>query len=240
VFGFKRAGEADWDYVLDKESRIGYVWIRSIKASTLHELRTIDQRLNAAGMQALVVDFRFSRGDGLLQQASLVAGGLIDGGLMWTARGTQEKKEWHANRDPLFRDMPMAVLINDIEDNAQGAVLAALQDRGRAVLVGEPTKADGAIRRMFELPNKEGMVTVLTGQLERADKKRAWPVLPDRAVELTKTQRSAIERWLMSKQQPVLPPGTTDIAPEDPQLTAAVTVLRDALRAKVNRTKGSD
>ena len=142
-------------------------------------------------------------------------------------------------RDPLFRDWPIAVLVNDIEDNAQGAVLAALQDNRRAVLVGEPTKADGAIRRLFQLPNKDGNITVLTGQLERVDKARGWPVRPDRLVELSKDQRTAIEKWLMTKPLPVLPPGSDDRAPADPQFDAAVTVLRDALKAGQKRGSSS-
>ncbi|MBI1914879.1 MAG: hypothetical protein HYS12_09105 [Planctomycetes bacterium] len=133
-------------------------------------------------------------------------------------------------RTRLFRGWPLAVLVNDIDDNAQGAVLAALQDNRRAVLVGEPTKADGAIRRNFHLPDQDGIITVLTGQLERADKVRGWPVRPDRAVELTKQQRAVVEKWLMAKELPVLPRGSDDRAPEDPQLASAVAVLRDGLK----------
>jgi len=232
VFGFKRAGEDGWDYIVDKEARIAYVWVKSINASTLHELKQVEGRLQADGMRALVLDFRFSRGDGHLHDAGLVAGALLDGSLMWAATDAHSPpKAWRAGRDPLFRDWPIAVLVNEIEDNAQGAVLAALQDNRRAVLVGEPTKNDGAIRRLFQLPNKDGNITVLTGQLERVDKTRGWPVRPDRLVELSKDQRAAIEKWLMTKPLPVLPPGSDDRAPADPQFDAAVTVLRGALKS---------
>jgi C-terminal processing protease CtpA/Prc len=124
----------------------------------------------------------------------------------------------------------MVVLINGIPDNAQGAVLAALQDRRRATLVGEPTRSDGAIRRAFPLPGEQGMITMLTGQLERADRSRGWPVRPDRVVELSKEQLSAVENWLTSKQLPVLPPGTDDRPPDDPQLAAGLALLRERLK----------
>ena len=179
VFGFKRTGEDGWDYIVDKEARIAYVWVKSMNAGTLHELKQIEARLQADGMRALVLDFRFSRGDGHLHDAGLIAGALMDGKLMWTATDSHAPpKEWRAGRDPLFRDWPLAVLVNDIEDGAQGVVLAALQDNKRAVLVGEPTKTDGATRRIFQLPNKDGHITVLTGQLERVDKDRGWPRAP--------------------------------------------------------------
>lgn len=232
LLGFKRAGE-DWDYTVDAESRIAYVWVSSIKSSTLHELRQVERHLQANGTRALVLDFRLSKGEGHLHDAALLASSLLDGKLMWTARDAHDApKASHAERDPLFRDLPIAVLVNDIDDNAQGAVLAALQDNRRAVLVGEPTKTDGAIRRIFRLPNEDGSITVLTGQLERADKTRGWPVVPDRRAELTKEQRAEVEKWLRDKQLPVLPPGAEDRVPKDPQLTSALAVLRDAIKKK--------
>src|SRR5262249_54286534 len=145
----------------------------------------VERRLVADGMRGLVLDFRFSQGEGHLHDAALVADRLIDGGLMWTARSSNyPAKEFRADRECLFRDWPMVVLVNGMPDNAQGAVLAALQDRGRATLVGEATRTDGAIRRAFPLPHEQGVITVLTGRLERADKKRGWPVRPDRVVAL--------------------------------------------------------
>ena len=122
--------------------------------------------------------------------------------------------------------------MNAVPDNAQGVVLAALQDNHRATLVGEPMRCDGAVRQLFPLPDHGGSVTVLTGRLERADKARGWPVLPDRVVGLTEAQHEAIQRWLRAKDLPELPPGTDDRPPDDPQLAAALAVLRDALGGK--------
>jgi C-terminal processing protease CtpA/Prc len=210
--------------------------VKSVKSSTLHELAQVERRLVADRMRGLVLDFRFSQGEGHLHDAALLANGLIDGGLLWTSReSSYPAKEYRADRECLFRDWPMVVLVNGMPDNAQGAVLAALQDRRRAPLVGEPTRSDGAIRRAFPLPAGQGVITVLTGQLERADKKRGWPVRPDRVVELSKEQSSAVERWLQSKQLPVLPPGTDDRPPEDPQLAAAVAALRERLKIAAPR-----
>jgi C-terminal peptidase prc len=230
VFGFKRAGGERWDYTVDAEARIAYVNVQGIKVSTLHELRQVEGRLQTEGMRAAVLDFRFSYGGGRLHDAGLVAAALLDGELMWTARERNHAPNAsHADRDPLFRGWPLALLINDVGDNAMGAVLAALQDNRRAILVGEPNKADGTIRRIFQLPGDGGSITVPTGQLERPDKERGWPVLPDRVIELSKDQRAAVQKWLTAKQLPASPAGRDELAPEDPQLAAAVAMLRDAL-----------
>jgi hypothetical protein len=66
--------------------------------------------------------------------------------------------------------------------------------------------------------------------LERAAKTRNWPVRPDRTVELTKDQRAAVQKWLLDKELPELPPGTSDRPPPDPQLAAGLAMLRDALK----------
>jgi C-terminal peptidase prc len=230
VFGFRRRSEEEWDYRADPGAGIGYVWVKALSSSTLHELRQVEQRLQSDGNRALVLDFRFSQGEGQLHHAALVAGGLLDGGLLWTTTGKDERA-FRADREGLFRGLPLAVLVNDVRDNAQGAVLAALQDNNRAVLVGEPTRVDGTVRTLCPLPNQEGAITVLIGQVVRADASRTWPVLPDRQVDLTQEQRSAVRKWLFDKQLPELPPGTDDRPPDDPQLAAALALLRDAVKA---------
>jgi C-terminal peptidase prc len=231
VLGFRRVGEEGWDFRIDPEAGIGYVWVESLKSSTLHELRQIERRLQAEHVRALVLDFRFSAGEGMPEHAALVADGLLDGGLMWTARGPGgEVREYRADRECLFRGWPMVVLINGMPDSAQGAIAAALQDNHRAPLVGEPTTSDGSVRTIVHLPGSGDGITVLTGRLERAAKGRGWPVRPDREVPLTKGQRAAVEKWFRDKNLPELPSGTDDRPPDDPQLAAALELLRDQMK----------
>jgi C-terminal peptidase prc len=231
ILGFRRPAEDRWDYCADREARIGYLWVDSLKTSTLHELRQAERRLQADGMRALVLDFRYSAGEGVLDHAALVADGLLDGGLMWTAHTTSAgDRAYRADRECLFRGWPIAVLVNNIGDNAQGAVLAALQDNNRATLVGEPTQTDGSIRMIYQLPGSKEAITVLTGQLERAAPGRGWPVVPDKTVGTTPEQRAAVERWLRAKQLPDPPPAREDRPPEDPQLAYALGLLREALK----------
>ncbi len=230
LYGFRRAGDG-WDYALDRPAGIGYVWVRSLKISTLHELRQLEQRLRGEDLRALVLDLRFSSGDGLFQHAALVADSLLDGGLMWTVRSTgNTTKAFHADRECLFRDWPLVVLTNEIRDNAQGMLLAALQDNRRAILVGEPTRNDGSIRTLVHLPEDQGALTVVNGRLERADRECGWPVQPDHTVPLTRDQRHALAKWQHEKDLPELPPGSDDRPPDDPQLARGLEVLRAALR----------
>jgi C-terminal processing protease CtpA/Prc len=238
LVGFRRTSGGGWDYRADPTARIAYARVESIRSSTLHELRQLERQLQADGMRALVLDFRDSAGEGMLQHAALVADGLLDGGLMWTVRGTGgPAKEYRADRECLFRGWPLAVLVNGIADNAQGAVLAALQDNRWAALVGEPTRSDGFVRQLFRLPDQSG-ITVVIGRLERADKSRGWPVVPDVTVGLTAEQLAAVRQWFATKDLPEPPPGG-DNPPDDSQLARALALLRDALKAGPSPAKGA-
>ncbi len=231
VLGFRREGEDGWRYRVAADSPIGYVRISAIRSSTLHELRKIEPRLRAAGVRALVIDLRFSGGEGFLHTAATLADGLLDGGLLWRIRGAHgQVKEYRADRECVFRDWPLVVLMNDIEDRSHGAVLAALQDNHRAVLVGVPTKVDGYGDRLVDLPDGQGVLRVRSFRIERPAAERGWPVRPDHEVRLDEAQRKAVQKWLADKELPELPSGTTDEPPEDPQLAKAVALLRAALQ----------
>jgi C-terminal peptidase prc len=231
VFGFRRAGEDEWGYRADRAAGIGYLWVKAIKSSTLHELRQAERRLRAEGVRAVVLDLRFSAGEGHLHDGALVADGLLDGGLMWSVRGDNKVTPYRADREALFRGWPLVALMNDTPDNVQAMVLAALQDNGRAMLVGEPSRNDGLVRSMVHLPDGRGAITLLTGRLERAATGRGWPVRPDAAVALDKDRRATVEKWLLDKQYAELPPGADDRPPTDPQLDRALAVLRESLKA---------
>lgn len=232
VYGYVRNGE-DWDYRVDPDAGIGYLWLKSINVSTLHELRQAERRLRADGVKALVLDVRLCAGSGMLHHAALVADGLLDGGLMWTVRGRGDAKtEYRADRDCLFRGMPLAVLAYGSNgDNALGAVLAALQDNRRATLIGLPTGGDGSVRQLVALPDGMGSLTVLTGRLQRAAKSRGWPVWPDHEVEMTQEQDSAVLAWMMAKEEPDRPDRAVRKLPEDLLLNRALELLRDQLKS---------
>jgi C-terminal peptidase prc len=231
VLGYRRASEDAWDYLIDPKSPIGYVWVDSCSSSTPHELRQIERRLRAQGARALVIDFRSSQGASEQHNATLLASALLDDAPLWRFHGAgKEVREYRSGRDCLFRDWPMAVLVNDNVDTAEGTVVAALQDNRRAVLVGEPTRVGGFVVSRFPLPDNQGALTLRVGRMERTAKDRGWPVEPDHAVSLTKKQREALDTWLRAKGRPPEPGSAADKAPEDPQLDKAVELLREALK----------
>jgi C-terminal peptidase prc len=236
VLGYRRAADGRWQYRIDPSDRIGYVRLNAINSSTLHELRRAEAAIRAEGVRALVLDLRAGAGQGELHHTDLLADGLLDGGLMWRLRGAGGRiKEYRADRECLFRGWPLAVLVDgQISSGTYGAFIAALQDNGRAVLVGEPTQYDGSVKSAVRLP--DGWALVLpTGVLERAADGRGWPVQPDHLVKLDKAQGAAVEQWLRQKELTELPAGADDRPPDDAQLRRAVELLRPLNNASPKR-----
>jgi carboxyl-terminal processing protease len=213
--------------VVDPEAGIAYARIDAINSSTLHQLRTLEKRLEAEHCRALVLDLRFCFGDAGLHYAALVADGLLDSGLLWRWQDRQgQTREWRADPDCLFRNWPLAVLVNgETRDRSAGAVAAALQDNSRAVLVGEPAAVDGFVSTLFPLPDGSGLA-LPTGRLQRASG-RGWPVKPDYEVAMTPAQREALAAWFGAQELPEPPAGAKQ--PSDPQLARALELLRAAV-----------
>jgi carboxyl-terminal processing protease len=224
VQGFRRQADDTWTYRIDPAKPVGYVWIKSIKSSTLHELREVERKLKADGIRSLIIDLRSSASmDDLLQHAALAADGLLDSGVLWRLRDKQNQvTEINADPECLFRAWPLAVLVNsETRSVCQAALAAALQDQGRAFLVGEPPRCDGFVTSRVNLPDDQGALFLRTARLERASGS-AWPVRPDAPVALNPRQHDLIREWLRKKD---LPAGSADEPPADPQLQKAIDLL---------------
>jgi carboxyl-terminal processing protease len=259
VFGYRRASEDAWHYRIDAAQPIGYVTVRILNSGTLHDLRQAESKLRAEGVQALVIDLRLAGGrdeETDLHNAALLADALLDGGLMWRLHEAGTAREFQADRECLFRDWPLAVLLDgQLPSTSIQAIAAALHDNHRAVVVGAPPasvlgplspfeRAHGRVgpageetfqayvNSMVRLPNDKGALLLRTGWLQRADRNRGWPVRPDHVVALKEEQQTTLLEWLRNKDLSELPAGTEDKPPADPQLAKAVEVLRAALDKK--------
>ena len=231
VFGFRRVADG-WSYHVEPDLPIAYLRVDPPVSSTLHELRQAERKLRAEGFQAVVIDLR-SYGGGSLSHAALVADGLLDGGVMWRVQGTgtNPPTEYRADRECLFREWPMAVLIDGRLSMGDALIAAALQDNKRAILVGEPTKVTGYISTVVPLPGEPLALVIPTGRLERAVKERGWPVKPDRLVPMDKKQVQALSDWQQAMVIADGPTPETKTAPADPQLASAIEILRGQIAA---------
>jgi carboxyl-terminal processing protease len=106
-------------------------------------------------MHGLVLDMRANPG-GLLDQAVQVADLFLQDGVIVTTKGRRQEVE-SAGSGFDEMDFPVAVLIDGDSASASEIVAGALQDHGRAVVIGQPSFGKGSVQTIFELPGERAL-----------------------------------------------------------------------------------
>jgi carboxyl-terminal processing protease len=106
------------------------------------------------GAQAIILDLR-ENGGGLLEQAVNTASVFLpDGTIVSTAGRSQPRQVYLAKKqDTVAPRTPLVVLVDHGTASASEIVTGALQDRGRAKVVGTHTYGKGVFQEIQPLPN---------------------------------------------------------------------------------------
>jgi carboxyl-terminal processing protease len=123
------------------------------------------RRRSRGSLQGLVLDLRGNRG-GYLQQSVTIADMFIRQGQIITTRGRHPASGqiYNAANDDRLDDLPMVVLVDNNSASSAEILAAALQDSGRAVLVGSNTYGKGSVQIIEEMPNK-GELLITWGRI---------------------------------------------------------------------------
>jgi len=107
------------------------------------------------GVQGVVLDLR-DHGGGLFSEAIEVASVFIEDGkvVIYRERG-QEDQVFEAKGDAF--DVPVVVLVNEGTASASEIVAGALQDQGRAIVVGTTTYGKGSVQEITPLIDGSAM-----------------------------------------------------------------------------------
>ena len=145
-----------WHFV--PGTRIADLRIAAFSEGTAKSLHKALDALRSAGARALVLDLRDDPG-GLLDQATASASDFLDGGNVLI------EKDSHGKLKPMpvetVKDrvrLPMVVLVNAGTASAAEIVAGALQDAGRARIVGEKTFGTGTVLQEFSLPDGSALL----------------------------------------------------------------------------------
>lgn len=195
ILGDARLVNDDWDFMLDKSQKIGYIRITAFSRETAKELTDALETLREQGMRGLVLDLRFNPG-GLLTSAIDIADLFLPvGRIVSTAGRNSPERAWDAKKEGTFEGFPMAVLVNGYSASASEIVSASLQDHGRAVVVGERTWGKGSVQNVIELEGGKSALKLTTAgyvrpsgknihRLPNAEDSDEWGVKPSDGLEL--------------------------------------------------------
>ena len=134
------------------ENKIGYVRLTQFGEKTADDLEAALKKMQAQGMQALILDLRWNPG-GLLDQAVAVCQKFLPRGqpiVSTEGRHTLEKYFAKGSGDEL-KGMPIVVLANLGSASAAEIVTGCLQDLHRSVVLGEKTFGKGSVQTIFPL-----------------------------------------------------------------------------------------
>lgn len=248
--GWERNGpdEEDWDWFIDKEAGIGYVRLSQFLNGASQETRDAVRAMKRQGLNGIILDLRYNPG-GLLNEAVDLTNLFINGGIVVTqedADGTVQDVQRARRGFALIEDIPVVVLVNGGSASASEIVSGALQDHGRAVLVGSRTYGKGSVQRIFPLDRFGRAAFKLTTQyyklpsgrlIHRRPGDASWGIEPDVVVEMMPSEigdalqlRRDADVITTDEQGNVIAE-TADPTPLvteglDPQLETAVLLLR--------------
>lgn len=214
VMGDARKADDSWDFMIDKDRKIGYVRVTNFIENTAAELRAALDELVDSGMRALVIDLRDNPG-GLLSAGVEISDMFLDEGTIVTTKGRNTRDKAYAAAGPgTYGDFPLVVLVNQHSASASEIVAAALQDHGRAIIVGQRTYGKGSVQNILPLDNGSSILKLTVATYWRpseknihrfqkeydSDSSEDWGVLPDEGMEVELIGEPYL-KWLEYRQQ---------------------------------------
>jgi carboxyl-terminal processing protease len=228
------------------DRKLAYVKIKSFQDRTDSYLRKALESLRARSggeLSGLVLDLRHNPG-GLLDQAVKVADRFMDGGVIVTTKGrggkhVEVERAQAKGTEPHY---PLIVLVDGGTASASEIVAGALQDSGRAVLIGTRTFGKGSVQTVIELEDGSGLkLTVARYYTPSGRSIQERGITPDVWVKASAADDDAPREHSLpghfkgeeggliaaaSLQPPAPQPPLPDDPADDPQLKVALDTLR--------------
>ena len=171
---------------------LGYIRLSQFSANATAEVTRAIDSLEKQGAAAYILDLRNNPG-GLLQAGIEIARLWLDSGtIVYTVNRQGILGSFEASGGALTDD-PLIVLVNKGTASASEILAGALQDNGRAQLVGEKTFGKGLIQSLFDLSDGSGLaVTVAKYETPNHTDINKLGIAPDRVVPLESLARDRI------------------------------------------------
>ncbi len=137
------------------EKEFGYIRISQFQSHTTEDMLKAISRLkkeSGGRIKGLVMDLRNNPG-GVLNSAVSVSDAFLTDGLIVYTQGRLEDSQlqFKAASDDVLNGAPIVVLVNGGSASASEIVAGALQDHGRAVIMGQQTFGKGSVQTIVPI-----------------------------------------------------------------------------------------
>lgn len=174
------------------DGNIAYVSLFDFSSLATDQLEGEIETLLAKKPKGLILDLRDNPG-GYLQQALQVADLFLDAGVIASEKDKGgEGQTFRSGPRGIAQDIPLVVLVNGGSASASEIVAGALQDRGRAKLIGETTFGKGSVQLAHKLQDgSELRVTIAHWFTPNGRQIHGTGLEPDISVPLTEDDAAA-------------------------------------------------
>lgn len=190
---------------------LGYIALNQFGDHSVEEVRKALQDFASEPLQGLIFDLRFNGGGYLEGAVDLASMFLRQGKVVTVQRRSGEPTHHYVSGRPILPDLPMVVLINQGSASASEILAGALQDHGRATVVGMTSFGKGTVQEVFDLPGGSSVRITTAKWLTPGGKDLSEEgIHPDIVMDRTREdmeqnrdpQLTAAQEWLLDGEQP--------------------------------------
>ena len=258
VLGFHRRDDDSWDFMIDPESKIGYIHLTQFAPNSYRDMVDAIKKLSAMGLKGLILDLRNNPG-GMLTSAVQISDMFIDDGLIVTIKPrVGQEQSYGGQSEGSYLDFPMVVLVNEGSASGSEIVAACLQDHKRAVIIGERSYGKGSVQNVQPFTPTGGEIKLTTASFWRPNGKNLnksstkgkededWGVRPDPGYQVKLERKEHWDLAMKLRELEIIPnrdapkkEAESKPAFKDRQLDAALEYLRSQIKmaAKVPANK---
>tara|TARA_R110002094_G_scaffold14667_17_gene25680 strand:- start:52 stop:1386 length:1335 start_codon:yes stop_codon:yes gene_type:complete len=247
-----------WAHFIDSDKGLGYLHLTGFHPTAGPQVLAAIEALEQEGtLNGLILDLRFD-GGGSLDQCLDIGRAFLPSGIIATQKRRSGDDIVYRTDPSMCRwpDLPLVVLVNENSASASEVLSGALQDHGRAIIVGKRTHGKGYVNTVYSWENRDFKLKLTTGSyrtpngrnIERNQatkvttaNKDEGGIIPDITVDTTREQQQYIFNVLHNSIEPPkqfresyaavakryeFPVEQPPQADRDPQFAAAVTALK--------------
>jgi carboxyl-terminal processing protease len=147
--------------------------------STTRDVKKLIERLKKKQVEAIIVDLR-GNGGGSLEEARSLTGLFIDQGPMVQVKSARRRTSVLADQDDqVYWDGPLVVMVNRLSASASEIFAGAMQDYGRAIIVGNQTFGKGTVQTLIPLNRGQLKLTAAKFYRISGESTQHQGVIPD-------------------------------------------------------------
>ena len=220
LLGDRRKSDGEWEFRLLSNSEIAHLRLISFGNHSVEEVDNVCRELIDQGVRGVVLDVRNNPG-GSLDAAVLLSDLFLptDAPIVSIrGRDQQTMQAYSATSSNSFKELDMVVLVDRDSASASEIVAAALQDNGRAAVVGERSYGKGTVQQLIPIQSGKGTLKLTSASYWRPSgvnihrapntpETEAWGVLPDVGNEVSLSEEQQIEWFTWRQQRDLVPDG---------------------------------